>query len=236
MRKRSRIFSVASLIASALTAAAYSQDQVISRAAFEAGMRNHSRPPYEWRGKARKITKFHESRSGILREVSEYDAAGSSRRSWQGNTNGQPVKQQSITVGSIAYNKMGDAKWTWKEKDDKGPAHLAPFERDGKTPSFRVVHEPGADLEFRVGAALHKGRDVLVYTRINRFKHAPDVSGKEAVNITITSKFWLGQDGRVVRYEQWDNHQTGQSATTMYLWTEWELDPGIVIRAPIIEP
>ncbi len=236
MRKLSRWIPAAALIAGASIGVVYSQDQTISQAVFEAGMRNQSRPPVEWRGKARKITRFHESQSGILREVSEYDAAGSSRRSWQGHSNGQPVKQKSITVGLISYNKMGDAKWTWKEKNDKRPAHIAPFETEGKTPPFSVAYEPGAEFEFRVGTAVHKGRDVLVYTRIKGSKYGPDTSGKQAVNITITSNFWLQQDGRIVRYEQWDNHRTGESATTSYLWAEWELDPTIAIRAPIIEP
>ena len=216
---------------------ARAQEQVITKSAFEAGLSRYSRPPEEWRGKARRFTRLTTSPMGTLFEIWEYDASGSSKRVWDNRSNGQHVKQQNISVGLISYNKMGDAKWTWKEKEpQKLPAHIAPFESELASSPFKVAYEPGAEFEFRLSVAQHKGLDVLIYTRIKRSRHRAGEVGPEAVNIQIINKYWLGTDGRIVKFEQWDNHRKERSATTLYTWSEWELDPKIVIRAPIIEP
>lgn len=236
MRERILIFIGLIILAVSFTTAAHSQDQIISQSAFEAGLRRHSRQPAEWQGKARRMTRIVSSNTGVLREVSEYDTSGSSRRVWEGTSNGQPIKQQAITVGLISYNKMGDAKWTWKERDAGRPAHIAPFESDGKAPPFKVAYEAGAEFEYRVGAGLHKEIDVLIYTRIKRTKSRAGEVRPEALNVTITTKYWLAPDGRVVKFEQWDNHRTERSESTSYISSEWELDPKILIRAPLIDP
>ena len=237
MLKKVFIFASLILLGFPLATAARSQDQIISQAAFEAGLQRHSRPPEEWRGKARRFRQITITPSGVLREVSEYDASGSSKRKWEGTSNGQPVKQESISVGPISYNKMGTAKWTWKEKETAGrPAHIAPFENDGRPLPFKVGYEQGAEFEFRLAPGEYKGADVLIYTRIKRSKPRTGEIRAEAVNVLIINKYWLALDGRLVRFEQWDNHRTAQSATTSHIWSEWELDPKIVIRAPIIEP
>ena len=213
-------------------------EQVVSSHMFDRGMQRFSRPPSEWQGKARRITKSHISDYGDgkplgrVTEILEFDAAGSFRRHITVDSPYQRSVQEMIGVGHFLFTRVNGGPWQRKGVELFGLAVPpgAPFEtrRTDAAGTFKF-YKPGATFEFKIGTGVFRGEMLLVYIR-TIVSSEPGKQTGSLVEQEQTNRYWLADNGRMVKYEDLKiNRKTGAGT---HLTEEYELDPSIRIEAP----
>ncbi len=213
-------------------------EQTVSVHMFDRGMQGFSRPPAEWQGKARRITKsivsnYGEGKPlGRVSEIREFDTVGSSRHLTIVDSPYQKSEQESISVGHDTFVRWNRGAWQRKDREHYGLAipPAAPFEttRTGPPGTFRFLR-PEATFEFKVGTAVFKGEVLLIYVR-TIFSSNPGKEPGTVFELEQTNRYWLADSGRLVKLEDVQiNRKTGAGTQSIQ---EWELDPSIRIEAP----
>ncbi len=169
-----------------------------------------------------------------FKEVTEYDAAGSSRSRWEAITGNQGRTTEVIKIGNNTFTRRDIDKWAIKQVPSLEISKpTPPFEsKDAVDPkSYSIWKEPGSTVEFKVRTTQHKGQDIIVYRRVINSIQIHPKDGSEIKKETI-NHYWIGDDGRLVKFEQWINHSGKHFIGIQKLFMEWELDPKIVVTAP----
>lgn len=229
------------LLILAFAASGIAQENVIDRAGYDLLMQRYRRPPAEWQGVARRITSEttdtttgRNTISSTLKQVKEFDAKGNVRRVSESTVNGQTTRTETITVGAYTFSKRDLEKWKPVSAPADRPNDInAVFETQSENAREGTWVEPGAKVEFRVAAGEHKGEAVLICTRIQKMEKVDPSTGAK-VDREIVNRYWLSDKSRrIVKFEQITTSKGANLETRSVTASEWQTDPGIVIKAPM---
>ncbi|HVE56674.1 MAG TPA: hypothetical protein VNB22_07590 [Pyrinomonadaceae bacterium] len=150
------------------------------------------------------------------RSISEFDSSTLKKRT------------ETIMIGDKIYTRIDNGEWMEKKREVRP-----------KTEStLKTVEE---QIEYKsLGTEKLDDQNASVYAKVQKQKLI-DESTKSEMFVTITTKYWFGEDGgrlkeemqaeRRIKLEKSPIETVSRSSRV----TVWELDPSIKIEAPIAE-
>lgn len=137
-------------------------------------------------------------------------------------------RTETIRIGGKIYTRTDDGEWTKKTPE------ISP-----KTESkLKMVEE---QIEYKsLGTEKLDNQNTSVYAKVQKQKLINE-SNKSEMFVTITTKYWFGEDGGRIKEEaQAERRIKSEKSPSESVFrnlrvTVWELDPNIKIEAPIAE-
>jgi hypothetical protein len=155
------------------------------------------------------------ARQGI-RSISEFDSPTLKKRT------------ETIRINGKIYTRTDDGEWT-EEK---------PIVRPKTESKLKTVEE---QIEYKsLGTEKLDDQNASVYAKIQKQKLINE-STKSEMFVTITTKYWFGEDGGRLKEEMQAERRVtseksrAETVSSSLRVTVWELDPSIKIEAPIAE-
>jgi len=137
-------------------------------------------------------------------------------------------KTETIRVGNKIYIRIDEGEWAEEKPDIRQK-----FEN-----KLKMIEEK---IEYKsLGTEKLDSQNTSVYAKIQKQKLVNE-SNKSEMSVTVTTKYWFGEDGGKLKEEvQRESHVKSGKSTIETISnslgvTIWELDPGIKIEAPITE-
>jgi len=226
-----KIFCLAFVLFSAI--GIFAQEKTIEQSEFDTVVRNSYR---KFGGQSFRQTENFQniSPNGNLitsKSVTEFAARAGRHSFYEFDSSSLKTKRETITIGGKTYMRIGDGEWT------DGKIEPASNPEDKPRIVLKTVDE---QIEYKsLGTEILDTQNANVYAKIERKKLVNEANKSETLS-TITTKFWIGDDGGVIKREmQIENHITSEKNPVESVYrdtrtTVWELDPNIKIEAPII--
>jgi len=162
------------------------------------------------------------------KSIMEFTARQGSRSVYESESSIGKKRTETIFIGDKIYTRIDDGEWTVKTREARSK-----FEN-----RLRLLEE---QIEYKsLGTEKLDNQNANIYAKIQKQKLINE-SNKSELFLTITTKYWFGEDGsrlkeemQVERRVKSEKIPTGLVSSSLRV-TVWELDPGIKIEAPIAE-
>ncbi len=214
----------------------FAQERNIEKAEFDAAMKyrfvKFTRQLYR-----RTLTSEHISTAAnrytfFSKSVIEFDLTQQAIRTvYEFDSSSFKTRGETITIGGKSYTRKGEETWTVTalKRTENAPVNTA----DGIYETIETQTEYKA-----LGKQVLNNLNANVYVKIERKKR---VDKRETKNVfsTVTTKYWLDEDGAIIQEERLTEaryQSEKNSSGTLYRTlskTVWEFDPNIRIEAPI---
>lgn len=205
----------------------FAQQKTISQAQFDTAISNNS--PDKWKGKSYRLTTASESRvegrpqtDYYSKSIIEYASPTISRFAHESNFGPGNSKREAITIGNKTYIRNGNEVW----KEGKFENKSQPINDSAKADS---------QFEYRfLGTEQINAQTANVYAKIEKRKRTDSANNKETFS-TITNKYWLGENGMILKSDMEMESRTGETKHHSRVTQIWESDPNIRIEAPKVD-
>lgn len=230
-----RIFSAVLILIGAV--GVFAQERTISKTEFDALFKNPNRlAPFVWKGKTWRNIITTETKAEGKKPLDSSTKSTSVYAPWQkshtfseSRTGSKITKREVIRLGDKIYTRNENEAWTVEAFVEKPKpettAPAAPVAVDSKVER---------NIEYKyLGTEKLNSQTTNVYAHIMKTKSADPLTNVERAYIH-TMKYWFNEDGTLLKE---DRVIEGRGeAGTLYnrLTIIYELDPNIIIEAPLI--
>ena len=220
-----------------------SQPRSLSKVEFETVVKAGKKAlETKLRGNAFRVTTTVEARNRASKpvvtviETFESSRNGATRVKREENVFGQKHKvEEHILLGGIGYSRTGDGNWNRAEFQTLGPMErplLGPeadgFEKRTISEKFEYFH---------MGVRRLEDEDWDAYSSVDTKDVVYEINAND-LKTTTTDIFYFRIDGTIARRERVTigfSLRNG-SVSDHRLIVQWDLDPMIVVKAPVLSP
>jgi hypothetical protein len=205
----------------------FAQQKTISQAEFDTAISNNA--PDKWREKSYRLTITSESRmegrpqsNYLTKSITEYASPTLSRFTHESNFGSKNSKNEAITIGNKKYIRKGNEAW----REGKFENNSQPINESTKADS---------QFEYRfLGTEQINAQTAYLYAKIEKRKRTDSATNKETFS-TITNKYWLGENGMILKSDMEMESRTGEAIQHSRVTQIWEADANIRIEAPRVD-
>ena len=225
------LLCIAVLLAS--WSAGFAQDKVIDQATFDSVVergiptgKNLKGRSFRWTTTSEVKIEGKPSLDHFMKRVYESDTAGSQHSVMESRDGVKVSKTESFVVGDTIYSRIGDGEWTQKPRNAQASG-TPPPEAVNESP-FEVTEH---NVEYKQASEVYNGRTVQTYLKTQKDKGVVKSSGN-VWESTQTAKYWVNDEGFVVKQELRSLNKNAQQKQTIAILSSWDLDVDAHINAP----
>jgi hypothetical protein len=230
-----RIFCIALILIGAI--GVFAQERTISKTEFDALFKNPNRlAPFIWKGKTwRNIITTETKAEGknpvdsSTKSISLYAPWQKSHTFLESRTGSKITKRETIRLGDKIYTRNENEAWTVEAFAEKPktetPTASAPVAVESK-------FERSNEYKY-LGSEKLNSQMTNVYVYITKTKGADPSTNIERA-YTHTSKYWFNEDGTLLKEDRVIEGRGETGTLFNRLTIIYELDPNIIIEAPLM--
>jgi hypothetical protein len=157
----------------------------------------------------------------LTKSITEYASPTVSRFTHESNFGSKNSKNEAITIGNKKYIRKGNEAW-----------REGTFENNSQPINESINADSQFEYRF-LGTEQINAQTANVYAKIEKRKRT-DSANKETFS-TITNKYWLGENGMILKSDMEMESPTGEAIQHSRVTKIWEADPNIRIEAPKVD-
>jgi hypothetical protein len=220
----------------------FAQERTISKTEFDAAIKSpNATAPFVWKGRTWRmiITTETKAQGKVLvdfstKSTTEFIPYGISRSINENRQGSKITKSEKITIKDKIYKRDENGQWTVESLTEKPKQETASNTPPppAAAPATNSKFESQTEYKY-LGTEKLNNQTANVYVMITKNKNTDSSTGLER-KATYTQKYWLSEDGTILKNEKISDGRSTVDSFYNRLVMIYELDPNIKIEVPVI--
>lgn len=232
-----KIFCLALILVGAI--GIFAQERTISKEEFDAVLKHPNRlAAYVWRGKPFRWTMVVETKTdkkvqpdSYYKSSTEFGTQTTSKTKSESKKGDQITNSETIKIRDKIYKRIDNGPWIVEQYEANPSTNTTETNTNSS-----IFKETDRQVEYKyLGSEKINNKTTNIYVEIMKTKSTDSATNEERQYLQ-TKKYWISEEGTVLKEDKISEGQNGIGADKYYnrITMVWELDTTIKIEAPVI--